>query len=321
MVIEQTADEQEKPMSETEQTELQEQEAEEVVEPDDEVQEEPEPEEDDEFEAATKPVAEQTDVQAVIEGSVNQIEKMLTETAVGYHDNPYVNISDGRIRFIAGSPGNVVVVYSDYVEGSVDSIEGDTEAVIKVSDILDTLSLIGDRNSEVRLEFEGVEGSRLAQRLRIEGQLEAGILLPGSESVLSRVPLELPDMFTEEDRLINANSGEPAGTHIETFINSLEKIVDVSEVRGDLSNFPVVVENGEFRMDVGDRNQNYIAGALPGTVVEGEDLANNYGEGLKKIANQLSGEVDIYVEQNSPICVVKQRSHGTLRHVVGPAES
>lgn len=308
-------------MSETEQAELQNAEEEEAEEQDVQVEEDEGEEVDEEIQQATKPVAEQTNVQAKIEGSVNQIERMLTETAVGYHDNPYVNISDGRIRFIAGSPGNVVVVYSDYVEGSVESIEGDTEAVITVSDILDTLSLIGDRNSQVTLKFEGVEGSRLAQRLRIEGQLESGILLPGSESVLSRVPLELPEMFTEDDRLINANTGDPAGTHIETFVNSIEKITEVADVRGDLSNFPVVVKNGEFRLDVGDRNQNYISGSLPGTVVEGDDLANNYGEGLKKIAKELSGEIDVYVEDGSPICIVKERSHGTLRHVVGPAES
>jgi hypothetical protein len=221
---------------------------------------------------------------------------------------------------IAGSPGNVVVVYSDYTEGAVEELQGSCEAMISVSDILDILSLIGDRNSEVKLTFEGVEGSRLAQRLHIEGQLESGLLLPGSESVLEKVPLDLPNMFDDDDRLLNPdNDMEPAGTHIETFVSSLDKITDVVEMREELNNYPVVVENGTFRLDVGNRSQNFIAGELPGEVKEGDDFRNLYGEGLEKLSGQLSGDIDVYAEDGSPICVVKERSHGTIRHIVGPS--
>lgn len=326
MPIEQDTETEEESMSETEATEVEESDTEkteevEAVEEKEVEEDEEEEVEEEESEEPTRSVSHGTDSQAIVTGTVNQIQRILNETSLGFHDDMYVNIKeDGIMRLIAGSPGDVVVMYSDYTEGAVEKITGSTEAMIEVSKILDVLNLIGDRNSEVTLRFEGTETERLAQRLRIEGQLESGMVLPGGESILDRMPLELPQMFTEEDRLVNANTGDPAKTHVETYVSTLSKIDEVVDMRDELKDYPFVIKDGQVRLDVGNRNQNYIAGDLPGTVVEGEDVNNVYGEGLEKIADALSGEIDIYTEQGAPICVVKRRSHGCVRHVVGPAE-
>jgi len=265
-----------------------------------------------------------SDTQATIEASKAQIRELVEQTAVGYHEKIYVNISDGRVRFLAGTPGGTVVAYNDYVEGDIESIDGDAQAIIPVPRLLDYLGLAGEgTSSTVVLDFVGSEDGPLAEQLRVSvpgsHSFEVGLTLPASESSLESVPTDLPGLFNEDNVLINQGEERPVNCHIKTYTETLDKILDVVDLREELEFYPIVVENEEFLLNVGSDQGNYVNAKLQGEV-DGEDVDNLYGSGFSEVVKALDGNVTLHVEQGSPLLILKEESHGTVRHVLGAAE-
>jgi len=265
-----------------------------------------------------------SNTQATIEASKAQIRDIVEQTAVGYHEKIYANITDGRVRFLAGTPGGTVVAYNDYVEGDIDDISGEAQAIIPVPKLLDHLGLAGEgSNSNIALEFIGSEGSTLAEQLKIglvgSHSFEAGITLPASENSLESVPTDLPGLFNDDNVLMNQAEGRPVSTHIDTYAESLQKILDVVSMREELEFYPVVVENGEFLLNVGSDQGNYVNAKLQGEA-EGDEVDNLYGSGFSEVIKALDGGVTLHVEQGSPLQILKETNYGTCRHVLGAAE-
>lgn len=265
-----------------------------------------------------------TDTQATLEASKAQIREIVEQTAVGYHEKVYANLTDGRVRLLAGTPGGTVVAYNDYVEGDIDNIEGDAQAIIPVPSLLDYLSLAGEGTSaNVVLEFVGTEGTKLSEQLRLSvpgsHSFEVGLTLPASESSLESVPTDLPALFNDENVLMNQAEDRPVTTHIDTYAETLSKILEVVDLREELEYYPVVVENEEFLLNVGTEQGNYVNAKLQGDV-EGEDVDNLYGSGFSEVVKALDGNVTLHVEQGSPLQIFKEQSYGSCRHVLGAAE-
>lgn len=259
------------------------------------------------------------EVLATIEGSAQDVRRMIEATALAgrgdpYHDDIYVNIGDGELRTIVGSPGNVVVAFCSFNENFVETIEGDVEAIIDVGDFLSYLDIATD-GGRVELEWLGDEDDRLATRLRMEGKLQSTIMLPASEAVLEEVPLGLPQSFDEENQMHNSE-GDTLGTEIGTSVQELQTIVDAVDLREDIDFYPVVVDDGAFKLDVGDERDQEIRGVLTAEV-EGVDVDNRYNEGFTELVDTLSGGVDLATDEDAPLAAVKESDGAVLRHVIG----
>lgn len=256
---------------------------------------------------------------ATVSGSVQQVRQAVEKTALAgrgdpYHSDVYVNIGDGEMRTIVGSPGNVVVAFCSFNENYVDNLEGEVEAILDVSDFLNYLDIATD-GGRVELNFLGNEGDRLATRLHIEGKLQSTIMLPASEAVLEEVPLGLPKSFDDENQMHNSD-GDTLGTEIQTSVNELDRVVDAVDLREDIDFYPIVTEGGEFKLDVGDSRDQEIRGVLQAEV-EGDDVDNRYNEGFEELVNTLNGGVHLATDQDAPLCAVKEQEGVVLRHIVG----
>lgn len=266
-----------------------------------------------------------SEIKGTIEASKAQLREMIDMTAVGYHDKMYLNLDDGRVRFLAGTPGGTVVAFTDFVEGEIERLEGDDmEAIIPVPELLDYIGLSSEGTSgTLTLEFVQSEDAALAEQLRLSAagshSFEVGLTLPASESAMENVPTTLPNLFNSDGVLMNQQEDRPVTTHINTYTESLDKIIDVVELREELEFYPIVVENEAFKLDVGSSTGNYVSAQLQGDV-EGDDVDNLYGSGFKEIINAIEGEVTLHCEQDSPLLVYKELSYGTLRHVIGAAQ-
>lgn len=265
-----------------------------------------------------------SETQGVIEANRSQINEIINATAVGYHEEVYCKISDGRVRFLAGTPGGTVVAYTDFIEGDIERIEGDAEAKIKVPALQDYIDLASEgTSSNLVLEFIGSEDNQLAEQLQISAagshRFEVGLTLPASSSAMDNVPTDLPSLFNDDNVLMNQAEQRPVSTHIESYIETLQKILDVVDLREELEFYPIVVEDEEFLLNVGSEQGKYVNAQLQGDT-EGDDVDNLYGSGFKEVIKSLDGQVTLHVEQDSPLLILKEMSYGTSRHVLGAAQ-
>lgn len=265
-----------------------------------------------------------SDTLGTIEANRSQIEEIINTTSAGYHEELYVRVEDGRVRFLAGAPGGSVVAYTDFIEGDIDDISGDCEAKLRVSTMLDHIDLAAEgTSSNLRLEFIGSAEAPLAEQLRISTpgshRFEAGFSLPASQSALDNVPTDLPQLFDSDNVLVNQAEQRPVSTHIETYVEMMAKIIDVVDLREELEFYPLVVEDGRFVLDVGSETSDYVSGELQGEV-EGDDVDNLYGSGFEEVSKALDGQVTLHTEQDRPLLVLKEMNYGTARHVLGPAQ-
>jgi hypothetical protein len=262
---------------------------------------------------------------ATIEASKAQIKEMVDETSIGYHEKIYADITDGRVRFLAGTPGGTVVGFNDYVEGDIEDISGEARAIIKVPDLMDYLSLATDgTSSNVLLKFVGSDSESLCEQLKVSPadsrqSFEVGITLPASDSTMESVPTDAPALFDGDNVLVNQAEDRPVTTHIQTYTESLGNILDAVELREELDYYPLVVKDGEFLLEIGSEQGNYVNAELQGEV-EGEDVDNLYGSGFEEVIKSLDGQVTLHVEDGKPLQVLKEKSYGTVRHVLGAAD-
>lgn len=262
-----------------------------------------------------------TETIATLETGQAQFSEMIRQTALDFHENLYLNITDGRLRLLGGASGGTVVVYSDYVEGDIESIEAEEEAhaIIDVETLEDYLPLFDDM--PIKVEFISSNEDRRAEQLQISAghTTEVGIALPASEEAYGSVPRQLPGMFDADNVLLNPSEERQVETTISTFTEELAKIVRIVDLREELEYYPISVENGQFTLDVGSAGSNYVNWELEGSV-SGEDVSNLYGDGLPSVVKAVSGEVKLHLEQDKPMAIIKEGSYNTIRHVLGNAK-
>lgn len=262
---------------------------------------------------------------AVIRGSSQKLERMVEWASLGgvgdpYHGDIYMRVDENEgITFISGSQGNVVVSYSDFSEGYVEDIEvegeGHIEAIIEVSDFFNCHELATDGGS-VEFTVTGDDESRLAKRIELNGQYNSWAPLPGSEAVLDQVPLNVEDRFDENDIMQNSE-GEKLSVQIETDMSSLRDIKEFVDFDPESDFYPVVVEDGEFKIQVGSDRSRGGRGRLVGTVEGDTDVQNKYNEGFEELVGTLQGEVRLVTDNDAPLSVVQDQDNATLRHMLG----
>lgn len=282
---------------------------------------------------------------ATVRGSEEAIRSIVNETTLAGksdYDHAYLNVSDGQMNIISAVPGSSAISYSTFEEGDFltrievseavreqtsDDERATTEALIDIDTFLTYFELVSGGDGDIRLEFHGELGGRLASLVEIYGSVGAGLHLPVSDSILERMPLWVPNRFDENN--VWRSDNVELETEINTSVQNVQRIidaVDADEVSG-MDNYPVVVEDGEFKLDVTDDNaRNWIAGSLDNETgsVAGDDVANLYGKGFKPIFEVLGGDVRLHTENvdgGAPLVVIKEKGEGIIRHMIGPTGS
>lgn len=263
-------------------------------------------------------------VAATIETSETRFSDMVDKVSVGYHEEIYVGVSDTELQFLAGNPSDSAGTYATFDSDYVTDVTGETSAYFSVDRVMDYLSLVSSGSSAV-LEIEFLEFSDeqdLAEKMRVTPTNEAEdfevtIVLPSGQNVFESVPGGLPDRFNQDDEMLGP-SGNPLETTIETYVDELGKIDQAVAAHGDIDYNPVVVEGGRFKMDVGSESNSRVRAPLDGDV-SGSDVSNLYGAHFKGIVGNLSGEVHLMLQDDSPMLVKQERDNYVVRHVLGAA--
>lgn len=296
------------------------------------------------YEDATMATARSTvdgDEQATIRAPVDTFTSLIERCALDgqtEHSELYLNILDDHIEVLQAAPGEIVLTYGSFSSSHFDDLTLEKEEeTIKVDDgsggtmeyqkgceaIIDverTLQYLNYASSSgtVELSFSGEEDIRLSTMLRAEGALEAWVNLPGSQDILDHVPLWLPSRYNEDEKF-TSTGGNPTPTIIKTQTHRIQKIIDIVQADVDDTNYPIVVNEGDFEVDVGESHSSGVRGQLKTNSVEGPDVENYYFSGFEEIFNVLSGTVELQTApENSPISVVQRGNDGdVVRHVNG----
>lgn len=273
---------------------------------------------------------------AFVRASTQTLQKLVRETALTkgggpVHDTLYFNISDGQMQSLASTHGKSVVSFTtwneeklkevDVTEQTVNNTDEDEnpslEAVVDTQEFLNYLE-IASNGGIVELNFIKEPAERLAQALEIDSKLTARVPLPGSQAVLEEVPLGLPSRINDEEVMVNGD-GNQLPTNISSSTQELQKVVDAVDLHEDAEEdfYPIVVDDGEFVLNVGDTKSQQIFGALS-SGVEGPDLDNEYHVGFEEAVKSLSGNMEVYsAPGGGPFYVLQDGSGETLRHSLG----
>lgn len=242
------------------------------------------------------------------------------------YDQMYLNLAEDELRTIANA-GESVVAYNTYedpfvqdVELDESSEEGGMEAIVNVPNMQDYLAFVG--GERVTVEFYGSEDTRGASYLKLKGDLSATMYLPASEKDYESKALKIVKKYDEEDRWMKEGD-EHLSTSFTTTVEQFDKIVDAKSFDHlSLSSYPVVIEDGEFRLDASDENErDGISGTLWTEDVEGPDVHNNYTRAFDELFNNISGKVYVETEQDSLLNVVRESNDGAFaaRYCILPA--
>ena len=252
--------------------------------------------------------------------------QMLEVTTVGYHEDVYMDVGNSKVRMLAGAPGASAGTYTDFSGSMLEDIDGKAHAYFNSGEVLSYLDLVSNGSStEIVLTFYGT-GDFLSSRMTISpahavDEFEVSLVLPSGDSVMDSIPTQLPKRFDAEDRFVvpvDDDELRPLSTKIETTIESLDKIVKAVGLREELNYYPIVVEGGEFKLDVGSESSEKIDAILEGSV-EGEDLTNIYGGHFKETVSKLSGGVTLYCDSGGPLEILQQGENMVIRHLYGNA--
>lgn len=253
------------------------------------------------------------------------------------YDQVYLNLASDELRTIANA-GESVSSYCTFGSSMVQDVElhdsvdesAGMEAVVNVDYFKDYLSFVG--GERVRVEFHGIEGQRESTKMTIDGDLTANIFIPSSQSDYESKQLSVVKLYNNEDEWVkpstfnmegqSANHGEPLSTSFVTKVEEFQKIVEVTDFDDIvLSNYPVVIEDGEFLLDAeDDEARNSISGTLYAEDVEGPDVDNTYSRGFQELFSSIGGMIDVGIEDNAPISIVQKENGYTLRYAILPTE-
>lgn len=260
------------------------------------------------------------DYTARIRGSEQQLEQMFFTAALAggsdtVHEDVYVVLTGDAVQTIGGSDGNAVVSYCTFGEGFLKEVEGETEAVVDVENFFDYVDIAAE-GGMVDLKFRGEGSSDLSKEAIIDSKLKASFALPGGRSALDSMPMDTVDMFNEDEEPVNAESGNPMPVQIDTFMSELGSIEGVKSLMDSVDSYPLVVEDGDFRLDVSSETNQSVSGRLQGEV-EGPDVMNEYNRGFEEVVDTLNGNARIHTVPDGPLCLIQENEDYTNRHILG----
>lgn len=263
--------------------------------------------------------------QATITATEAQFKEILDVTSVGYHEDLYLNVDGDSIRLLAGSPDSSSGAYVDAIEAFVEGIEGSAQAYVDVAQVESYLSILSEGPStELEISFLGTDTDDLANQMKIspaDGSGEVSLMLKSGARVMESVPSQLPKQFDQDNNFLHPVEDRPAKVHIETYIDEVRRIVDAVGLQESMEYCPIVVNGKQFILDVGDERNERVNVTLKADVDNEDDheVDNLYGGAFTDVIGSLSGTVFLQAEDGSPIHILQELNHMTIRHVIGTA--
>lgn len=278
-------------------------------------------------------MSDETELLGRFETTVDNMQKMVQWASAPFderYDQVYINLAEDELRTVANA-GQAVIGYCDFqkpfvqetvLNDEVDSSAG-MQAILKVPQMENYLEFVG--GTSLTVEFYGVPGGEnRADRIRLEGDLTANIYLPSSDSDYESKQLDIVNLYNEDEEWEKPSNGEPLETSFSTRVSEFQKIIDVVSFDSfALANYPVVIDDGSFMLDAADENdRDNVHGELEAEDVDGPDVDNTYSRGFEELFNTISGNIDVGVEQDAPISIVRQSNDEamTLRYCILPAQ-
>ena len=243
------------------------------------------------------------------------------------YDKVYLNVKDNEATTISNA-GEAVMSYCTFDKPFVQNVEvidgfedSGAQAILDVPQMQDYIDFVG--GERLNLTFFGSESDGRSNRMLIEGELSANIYLDNSNRDYENFQLGIVHLYDDEDVFRKKSDDEELSTSFTTRVSEFEKIVDVTDFDSfALSNYPVVVKDESFILDASDKNdRDSVSGTLYADDVEGPDVDNHYSRGFAELFKSINGEVDVSLEQDSVISIVRQSNDEALtcRYALLPA--
>ena len=239
-----------------------------------------------------------------------------------YYDEMLLRIDESSLRTPAGSVDAPLSAYCTVGTALLDAFDdvagGTVTAVFDIVELRDWMDWVDDGDG-VAVTFVGDTESGEASEIVVQSEdATARVDCVRDSAVLADVPLELPGRFTDDERF-RLDDGAPAPTVVETDAAQLRRLA--AGVRtADATTFPVVVDDGSFRVELVEDGGVRASAELAGEV-SGPEVRNEYGEALGRVADVLEGPVTLQTGPDAPLAVVTRRSGFTLRYVLSRIES
>lgn len=255
---------------------------------------------------------------ATLRGQLERFRRFVRETTLTtdagepFYQLVRLSVTDEGIEATTPTGGSGPTFCARYEAAFFDSFDGPDEpclAALGTGATLRWLDWVDGGDAAVTLRGDGEDG--IARTIELESGDDRVEVSPlPSDTVDPDLSTGRPDTF-DDGRFVY--EGAPAPTRVETTGETLERLVDATDIVGDES-IPVVVADGEFRLSVvGDLMRG--EGVLPGTA-EGPDCENRYGDGLAAIARTLTGPVTLQVVPGGPLAVVQDTDDASKRYVL-----
>jgi len=275
----------------------------------------------------------ETEILGRFETTMDNMQKMISWSSAPFdetYNQVYVNVASEEVRTVANA-GASVTAYCTYQPPLVENISLHSEvdesagmqSNIRAPRMQDYLEFVGGENLTV--EFYGIPGGEnKADHVRIIGDLTADIYVPSSDSDYESKQLGIVNLYDENENWRKSSNNEPLETSFETHTDEFEKILNVVSFDSfALSQYPVVIEDGEFVLEATDsEDRDSVHGSLNANNVEGPDVSNTYSRGFEELFSTVTGKIQVSIEQDSPISIVRQSNDEalTLRYCIIPTE-
>jgi hypothetical protein len=261
---------------------------------------------------------------ATVAGTVSDVQFAVRKTALAaderlgtIFDNTLLRVADGLLDTPAGSPADPPAVYTTFDDTFFDRISVTTaepvRSLVRLHDLQQWIDQLSTAD-EIAMEFYGDRGTGVTDRLVLETDVGSVTLDGiGSAETLSEVPTAMPRSF--EGNQFEMPDGTPASTVIRTTGTTLERVADIVETL-EYPSYPIHADNDGPFLDI-EWEDVHVETRLPGALVDGEPVYNDYDDGFAPTARALNGQIHIETGVGMPAAFVRRGEGYTLRVVLG----
>ena len=238
-----------------------------------------------------------------------------------YYDEILVEFGPEGLSTPAGSTSSSLPTYCSAEADLFDRLETVDDrtvtAVFAIKEFTNWLEWIDD-GSPVEVTFVGDAETGVVSEFHLSSDdLTAVVDCYRDPESLDSLTFELPSRFTDEGRFLLEN-GDPAPVRVETTGEAMSRIVEAVALVPGVEYYPFIVEDGRLRVHVEGRTGPAAHGRLPGEVLSGDDLRNEYDTEFAAVFRCLSGPVELQTGPDEPLVVVRRGDGYTLRYVIMP---
>lgn len=263
---------------------------------------------------------------ATVQGPGSNLQFAVRTTALAGDDvtgttfeDTLLRVRDGMLDTPAGTLSELPAVYTSYSEDFLDRIDvtgtDPVSVLVDVHDLQLWLEMLPDTDT-IEMQFYGDRETGIAEELVLDGE-DSRVTVQGStaDAAHEGIALEMPSVFASGR--FHDEDGEPAPTVGRTTGDALERLVEIVDATGR-STYPVHLDADGLVVDVASDGVR-VETSLPGALLEGEPVYNDYGDGFSAMARTLSGTVRIETGPGAPAAFVRDGEGYTLRAVLEQA--